>query len=224
LNWYTGVQLYNYAVGGAVCSSDIVANMGVGVQEYEIPTFLADKATKISGQPFLTVSKNDTVFSIWIGTNDLGPQGFLTGKQVSPNTLVDYIDCVYSALDKMYAAGARKIVLMNLVPLNLAPLYALPGQGGVSWSTYWMDKPKANGTAASLKMEDMVLKTNARFKNLTHEIMNERKRYPAARLALFDTWSLVRFCLQFAFNTLTDSISSMISTTIPQNFSMEVHR
>jgi hypothetical protein len=191
VNWYSGVHLYNYAVGGAVCSSDIVANVGVGVQEFEIPIFLAEKDVKVNGQPFMEITKNDTVFSIWIGTNDFGPGGFLTDSQVSPNTLQNYIDCVFTALDNMYAAGARKMVLMNLVPLNLTPLYGVPGNGAVSWSHYWPGKINVNATTESLKMREMVLTTNAQFLNMTNIIMNEQKRYPAARMALFDTWSLV---------------------------------
>lgn len=52
----------------------------------------------------------------------------------------DYIDCIYSKFDEIYKNGGRYFVLMNTAPLELSPLYGLPGKGGVSVSQYWPDK------------------------------------------------------------------------------------
>jgi hypothetical protein len=100
------------------------------VQGYEIPAFLADKnVTTDNNAPFLDIPTGETVYAMWIGTNDLGNGAFLTDSQVAGKTIADYIDCVYEAFDRLYEAGRRYFVLMNVIPLNLTPLYALPADG-----------------------------------------------------------------------------------------------
>ena len=59
---------------------------------------------------------------MWIGTNDLGVYAFLTDSQVPNKTIVDYIECVFQALDQVYANGGRFFVLQNIAPLQLTPL------------------------------------------------------------------------------------------------------
>lgn len=88
---------------------------------------------------------------MWIGTNDLGVDAFITNSQVPGKVLSDYMDCVYSALDQLYAAGARYFVLLNLAPLELSPLYGNASVGGVVASHYWVDKP-ANRTDIGERM------------------------------------------------------------------------
>lgn len=74
--------------------------------------------------------------AIWIGTNDLGPAAFFTDNR--PNlTILDYIGCVYDQLDTLHGVGARNFVLLNIAPLNYAPQFALPEDGGVINSRFW---------------------------------------------------------------------------------------
>lgn len=55
--------------------------------------------------------------------------------------MVDYVDCVYAQLDTLHGtAGARNFVLLNVAPLNHAPQFALPGDGGVIGSEYWVNE------------------------------------------------------------------------------------
>lgn len=63
-------------------------------------------------------------------------------------------DCVYAQLDRLYAIGARVFVLMNMAPLDLTPLYALPQNGGSVNAQYWTDKAAydSNVTRPSEKM------------------------------------------------------------------------
>jgi hypothetical protein len=72
----------------------------------------------------------------------------------------------------------------------LTPLYALPGQGGVGPNGYWPEKPY-NLTAVSISMNELVIANNQIYKyRLPFEVMVQ-KRFPGARLALFDVHSLV---------------------------------
>ncbi|EFY88176.1 GDSL lipase/acylhydrolase family protein [Metarhizium acridum CQMa 102] len=68
------------------------------------------------------VAKN-TVYTLWIGTNDLGQDGLL-GREASDSkkkntvdptsTVDDYLKCVWDAIDQSYNAGARNFVLFKL--------------------------------------------------------------------------------------------------------------
>lgn len=116
-SWYSGANLYNYAVAGAVCSNDItprwdddVVGLFPDVQGYEIPAFLADKAvTNADGSKFFTGEPDYTVYSLWIGTNDLGNKAFLTDSEIKGKTIPDYIDCIYSVFDSLYVHLERGI-------------------------------------------------------------------------------------------------------------------
>lgn len=47
---------------------------------------------------------------------------------------------MYEQLDVLYGVGARNFVLMNIAPLNFAPMYALPENGGSIDSHYWLNE------------------------------------------------------------------------------------
>lgn len=55
---------------------------------------------------------------------------------------MDYVECVYERLDSLYDIGARNFVLLNIAPLNYAPMYALPENGGTIDTQYWLDEDK----------------------------------------------------------------------------------
>lgn len=164
------------------------------VQEYEIPAFLADKAyTEPNGAAFLDIPPDETVYAIWIGTNDIGNNAFLTDSQIVGKTLVDYVNCVYSALDRLYQAGARYFVILNLAPLNLAPQYSVPSAGGLAATKYWPDKSvyQPNITESSYKMMEYVVTLNDVFYYQTPYEVVVAQRYKGAHLAVFDVHSLV---------------------------------
>jgi hypothetical protein len=67
------------------------------VQGYVIPAFLADQAYKNDSTPFLDIPSDESVYAMWVGTNDLGNGAFLTDSQIAGKTIVDYMDCVIKA-------------------------------------------------------------------------------------------------------------------------------
>ncbi|ODH38349.1 hypothetical protein ACO22_02395 [Paracoccidioides brasiliensis] len=194
---YTGAQLYNYAVSGAVCSNDITPRFFgptnstfPSVEQYEIPAFMADASFQdpATGIPFLNLPRRETVYAIWIGTNDLGNGAFMTDSQAAGTTLPDYVECVFRSLDRLYDHGGRYFVLMNLAPLDLLPLYALPERGGVRRPPFCPNKPE-NITEISYRMKQAVVAVNEIMK-LKVEI-SMWHRYRGAGIALFDTHSLL---------------------------------
>jgi hypothetical protein len=125
---------------------------------------------------------------MWIGTNDLGQDAFLTDSQVPGKTLPDYTECVFSALDKIYANGARFFVLQNVIPLQLAPMYATPENGGV----YSNPDGTTNVTEVSYRMWESVKTVNDIYKyQLPFELLIQ-DRYPGAQFALMDMYNIVR--------------------------------
>jgi phospholipase/lecithinase/hemolysin len=146
----SGAKLYNYAVSGAVCDNKIINRYLASINGpfpdvvYEVNQFTADTkyVNKSTGTNTLYTNRqaDNTVYSMWIGTNDLGADAFLTDESLNGKTIPDYIDCIYDKFDKIYKAGGRYFVLFNNAPLELAPLYGTAESGGLTKSKYWADK------------------------------------------------------------------------------------
>ncbi|OJD18057.1 hypothetical protein AJ78_01887 [Emergomyces pasteurianus Ep9510] len=194
---YTGAELYNYAVSGATCSNDItpryfspINDIFPSVDQYEIPAFIEDANyhDPETGHPFLNLPQKETVYAIWIGTNDLGHGAFIDDSQVAGMTLLDYVECIFRSIERLYNHGARSFVLMNVAPLDLSPLYALPEKGGVEGGSFWPDKPQ-NITEVSCRMRQAVIAVNEIIKLKLEGSM--KHRYKGAGVALFDTYSLL---------------------------------
>lgn len=201
--WDPKMTLYNYAVSGAVASNEITprtfpqinANFP-SVLEYELPAFLADLPTKRNGTTTAyftpSLSATDAAYALWIGTNDLGVDAFLTNSQVPGTSLSTYMSCIYTVLDGLYSAGARVFILMNPAPLELAPLYANSTLHGVNSSDYWPGKNATNITYHAEVMREYVttLKDLYAYRTLYEALV--AKRYPGASFAAFDVNALMR--------------------------------
>lgn len=82
---YTGVAYFDYAVSGATCSNEIISrNLAAihkpfpSVVDDELPSFVADVGVKTL---YENRTAENTVYALWIGTNDLGFGAFLTDSQ-----------------------------------------------------------------------------------------------------------------------------------------------
>lgn len=190
MNFYTRANLYDYAVAGAVCSNDITPRWFSSInadfpaiEQYELPAYLADANYTVNGQKFLDIPQDSTVYAMWIGTNDLGDYAFLTDSEVPGTNITTYLDCVYHQLDRLYAAGARYFVLMNVNPLDLVPMYQLLSKGGVQGI-------HTNQTETHGRMLETVATVNDIYKYRTPYELLIAHRYPGARIALFDNHKL----------------------------------
>ncbi|KAL2818159.1 GDSL lipase/esterase [Aspergillus cavernicola] len=189
---------YSYAVAGAVCSNYITPRTYAPINapypsllEYEIPAYIADsKHVTSSGQKFMDAGADETVYAIWIGTNDVGNNAFLTDSQVPNTTIPDYLECVYEALDGVYANGGRYFVIMNLAPLQLAPQYATPEHGGLAATPGYLSKG-SNITEISYRMWESVVTINEVYHYKTPYEAVIAHRYPGAQLAVMDTYGLI---------------------------------
>ncbi|CAG8972463.1 hypothetical protein HYALB_00001152 [Hymenoscyphus albidus] len=188
----TGTKLYNYAVSGAVCDNKIINRCLDGIKGpfpdvvYEVDAFVADanfvNTTTNSNTLFTDRQSDNTVYSIWIGTNDLGVQGFLTDSSLNGTTIPDYVDCIFDKFDILYQNGARYFVLMNTAPLELSPLYGMPEAGG---------QAPSNTSEISGKMKEYTKLVNDIFNYRTPFEILVQKRYPDASIAVFDVNTLM---------------------------------
>lgn len=192
----TGARLYDYAVGGAMCSDNITSHWMEqihgpfpSVLDYEVPTFEADLAYK---DLYPDRTSSNTVYTLWIGTNDLGIDGFLGDKNVRGTSLPDYVDCTWTTFDRIYKTGGRRFVLLNNAPLELSPMYAAPENGGTGNNGYWPDKVNYNMTEYQYKMYEYTMATNRLFKDGMALNFLLKNRWPGASLAYFDVHQLIK--------------------------------
>ncbi|KIK56863.1 carbohydrate esterase family 16 protein [Collybiopsis luxurians FD-317 M1] len=128
--WYLGLYgnytIWNYAVGGAVCSNNL--------------TPLFDEPDVISGQEFwfiqdhidgyntskqrLLLDPSSFVVIQYIGTNDVGINSFVTFNESANVSLPNVADCQLDHLRAMHKLGARNFILNSLIPLQLTKLYS----------------------------------------------------------------------------------------------------
>lgn len=230
---YSGAHVYNYAVSGAVCDNNVTPRFFSAIDapfpavaQYEVPAYIQDSHYYYPNHTKFMVNPPDqTVYSIFIGTNDLGNDAFITDSQVAGTNIVNYTECVYNQLDRVYANGGRYFVIQNVAPLNLNPQYGLPGKGGLNATQYWPDKT-GNLTEISYKMYEYVSLVNAVFQYETPYQVEVAKRYPGAHFAVMDinglvstyvgrtdAWKLALTCFR----------SSPTSTTTRPNISTAPH-
>ncbi|TQN69565.1 Acetylesterase [Colletotrichum shisoi] len=191
----TGANYYNYAVSGATCSSEIISRDFAAIRqpfpsvlEYEIPAYRADAAFEAL---YPNRAANNTVYALWIGTNDLGYGAFLTDSNTAGTTLSSYVDCVWEVFDNVYSTGGRHFVLLNIAPLEQSPLYAATELGGMGDSQFWPNKTEYNTTEYQYKMLEYSTSVNTMFDYGAPFHLLVKRRWPGASFSVFDVHSLL---------------------------------
>lgn len=197
------LELYNYAIAGAVCNSEIVPIMfeGLdfampGVIDYELPMFQRDLDANRLGtdEPYFNppLDAESTVYAVWIGHNDLGNNGFISNKQAPGYTIQNVTNCVFESFDEIYRLGGRLFVVGTLLPLELTPLYANKTLNGLAAPSLWPEKEHldqdliANGIRSLTNAFNNILKYQTPFE------LKFAERYPDAHFAVFDGNSVIR--------------------------------
>jgi len=110
------ILTYNLAIGGATVDSSLVAPSGGSTVTDEVNTWLSSYANKPSSAPW---SSDNTLFSIFIGINDLG-------STIGRSDIVSYTDQILTAefnlVGKLYNSGARKFMFVTVPPTDRTPL------------------------------------------------------------------------------------------------------
>lgn len=189
----TGATYYDYAVGGAMCSQNIVPRQFFGgpfpdVLEYEVPTY--EKEVLFPGL-YPNRFPWNTVYTLWVGTNDLGTNGFLGDRQRPGFTLDSYMECIWSVFDRIYASGGRQFVLINQAPLEEAPMYATPSKYGRGNTRYWENPSAYNTTEFAEKIREFTTAVNSLFAYGVPYNLIVKQRWKGATFSVFDVHSLM---------------------------------
>ena len=68
----------------------------------------------------LKLNPEETIITLWIGTNDVGRNALLTGSDKGV-TVVDTTECAVDFIKVMYDAGARNFLFQNVSP-TISPI------------------------------------------------------------------------------------------------------
>ncbi|KAL1702110.1 hypothetical protein EV121DRAFT_210742 [Schizophyllum commune] len=118
---HQALTLYPFARAGAVCSTKITTSLYSPVIEGQLPAYYASVA---NGTIPSHVTPHNTLYTLWIGTNDIGAWGLLQGHGIGGATVVDTVQCAVDWVKRMYEGGARNFLWQNMIPLELTPMYS----------------------------------------------------------------------------------------------------
>jgi len=110
--------LFNIAVGGSTTNDSIIPPISPSLD------FKGQAAAFLKFQSQASWSGNDTVFEIAVGTNDVLNSSLDASDKTSLYNQV--LDSYFQIVGQLYAAGGRRFVLSNVIPLAKTPF----GAGG----------------------------------------------------------------------------------------------
>ncbi|KAJ7148757.1 GDSL lipase/esterase [Mycena crocata] len=191
---YAHVALHPFARAGATCSNNLTFRPFPSLFESQLPLYFTETA---NGS--LQLPSENTIYTLWIGTNDLGVSALLTGSDPGV-TLVDVTECMVNWVKVLYQSGARNFIFQNMIPLELTILYAADSYP----NRYWVFE--RNTTEWSILMTEM-----SRSGNKLTQLMLQAlaPKLPGAHIALFDSHSL--------FQDMIDHPARYLNGTAPLN-------
>jgi phospholipase/lecithinase/hemolysin len=107
---YLKVPVYSFAKAGATCSNDLTPRIWPDIVHNELPLYNTMKNNGTLGR----VDPATTVYTLWIGTNDVGSGCMLTGDQKPGVTVVDTTKCAVNWIKSLYDSGARNFLFQNV--------------------------------------------------------------------------------------------------------------
>jgi len=155
---YAHVSLFPFAKAGATCSNNLTDRPFPSVFESQLPTYFAEKAN--GTLPFL--DPRETLFTLWIGTNDVGANALLTGGEAPGVSLVDTVGCAINWVQTMYESGARNFLFQNMIPLQNTVIYSADSYPNQYWTavrntTEW-NVVMAEFARSGNKLQELMLK------------------------------------------------------------------
>jgi len=102
-------SLAGFAKGGATCSNLLTYRSYPPIMEWQLPTYLNETYNGT-----LALDAQETIYTIWIGTNDLGVNALLTGSDAPDVSIVSVRQCAVDVLKRLYESGARNFIMQNV--------------------------------------------------------------------------------------------------------------
>ncbi|KAG7088345.1 hypothetical protein E1B28_012349 [Marasmius oreades] len=190
---YAHVSLFPFARSGATCSNNITFRPFPSVFESQLPLYFAEK-----NNGTLKLDPQETIYTLWIGTNDVGANSLITGQPKA--SIVDVANCMVNWVRVLYESGARNFIFQNMIPLQHVPMYSPNAYPDRFWFA------QRNTTEWSIFMEELVLSGNALTKLLLNALVPKLK---GAHVAILDSHSL--------FQDMIDRPSLYLNGTAPFN-------
>ncbi|KAJ7143673.1 carbohydrate esterase family 16 protein [Mycena epipterygia] len=173
---YSKTALHPFARSGATCSNNITFRPFPPVFEDQLPLYFME-----TGNGSLHLPADETIYTLWIGTNDLGVDSLITGSNNA--SVVDVSGCMVDWVRTLYASGARNFIMQNMIPLELTILYSANSYPNRFWAV------ERNASDWSVLMREMVLSGN----KLTELMLQAlAPSLPGSHIAIFDSHSLIQ--------------------------------
>ncbi|KAJ8689457.1 hypothetical protein PTI98_012359 [Pleurotus ostreatus] len=188
-----GVALFPFARSGATCSNNITFRPFPSVFESQLPLYFEEKA---NGTTRLDPAR--TVYTLWIGTNDVGVNSLIRGATKRPSSIRR--PALSTGLRQSHIGRESNLCTDQMIPLQLVPLYAAD-----SWPNRFWTAPR-NTTEWSVFMTELTLSGNALSQLMLKDLASKLR---GAHIALFDSHSL--------FQDMFDQPSLYLNGTAPLN-------
>lgn len=173
---YGNFTLFPFAKAGASCSNNLTSTPFLSVAEGQVPLYLSEKNAGT-----IHVPPQETIYTLWIGTNDVGANAILTGHQAPGVTVVDTTACAVNWVKTLYQTGARNFLFQNMIPLQHTPMYSPNAYPNRYWTA------ARNTTEWSLTMTELVSSGNTLAKLMLQDLT---PTLPGAHVGLFDSYAL----------------------------------
>jgi len=171
---YAKVSLFPFARSGATCSNNITFRPFPSLFESQLPLYFTEK-----GNGSLKLNPRETIYTLWIGTNDLGVNSLVSGGNKA--SIVDVTTCMVNWVKVLYESGARNFLFQNMIPLQNVPLYAPNSYPNRFWTA------ERNTTEWSVFMTELVVSGNALIRLMLQALA---PTLPGAHVGIFDSHGL----------------------------------
>ncbi|KAG1838391.1 carbohydrate esterase family 16 protein [Suillus subalutaceus] len=168
---------------------------------WQIPAYLNE-----TNNGTLELNPDETIYTIWIGTNDLGANALITGSDAPTTSIVEVRQCAIDVLKTLYESGARNFIMQNILPLDLTILYS-----NYSYpNTYW--NMERNTTGWNVYMTELVRAGNEITSLMLDALV---PTLPDAHIASFDSYGL--------FTDMYNNPENYFNGTAPYNVTGCIH-
>ena len=106
---YGHFNLFPFARSGATCSNNLTFRPFPSVFETQLPSYLEQQK---NGS--IQLHPAETIYSLWIGTNDVGVNSLLVGQGTPGVSLVNVTECAVNWVKVLYENGARNFLFQNV--------------------------------------------------------------------------------------------------------------
>ncbi|KAK7457129.1 hypothetical protein VKT23_010429 [Stygiomarasmius scandens] len=181
---YANVSLFPFAKSGATCSNNITFRPFPSLFESQLPDYFSEKDNGTLPE----LHPAETLYTLWIGTNDVGANGLLTGhgallEDGERVSVVDTVACSVEWVRTMYESGARNFLFQNMIPLQHTPLYSADSYINHYWTL------ERNTTQWTVSMAELVTSGNRIARLMLDALVPS---LAGAHVGFFDSYGLFK--------------------------------